>query len=556
MRSVLRAAFLLSLVFAVLWARQPVRARRAMVVTGEPHATDAGLAVLQSGGNAVDAAVAVGFALGVTHSAMCGLGGGGYMLVRFADGRSAFLDFRERAPQAASRNMFLDAQGKPTEDSTSGWRAAGVPGTVRGFELAVQKFGRKPWSELVRPAVELAARGYPISYQRAQELKNGSKLLARFPESKRIFLRGGVGYGPDERFIQPELADTLRRIAASGAREFYEGITARRLAAAMDANGGLITLADLKSYAAIERAPLQGRYRNYDILTAPPSSSGGVALLQMLGILEGSGYEKHGSGSAAAIHFIAEAMRRVYADRGEYAGDPDFVRVPVSALLSKKYLAALRSQIDPDRATPSEKVRPGNLAAYESAETTHYSIVDAEGNAVAVTFTLNGLHGSGVTVPELGFLLNNNMDNFAALPGGPNRSGLIQGEASAIQPGKRPVSSMTPSILLRDGKLFMVVGTPGGPTITTAVLQAIVNVVDFGMNVQEAINFPRFHHQWMPDQLSLESGFSPDTIQLLKARGHAIHMRPYANDMNAIISDGGWLEGATDPRRAGRAAGY
>jgi len=551
-----RLLLLLLALTVALAARQPVRTRRAMVVTGEPQATDVGVAVLKSGGNAVDAAIAAGFALGVTHSAMCGLGGGGYMLIRFADGRSTFLDFRERAPQSASRNMYLGPDGKPTRDSVSGWRATAVPGTVRGFEMASRKFGRKSWAELVRPAVELAAKGYPLSYQRAQELRSGAKLLDPFPESKRIFLRAGALYEPGERLVQPELADTLGRIAEHGAQDFYEGETARRLAGAMAAHGGLLTQADLKSYSAVERQPLRGRYRGYEILTAPPSSAGGVGLLQMLGVLEGSGFEKHGAGSAAAIHFMTEAMRRWYADRSQHLGDPEFTSVPVSALLHPKYLAELRKSIDPERATPSEKIRPLRPELYESAETTHYSIVDQEGNAVAVTFTLNAAHGSGVTVPGLGFLLNNNMDNFASQPGGANRFGLVHGEVNAIQPGKRPLSSMTPTVILRDGKLYLVVGTPGGPTITTTVLQTIVNVLDFGMNAQEAVNWPRFHHQWFPDKLQMERGFSPDTVQLLKARGHAIETRDSMNDFAAIVSDGGWLQGAADPRRAGKAAGF
>jgi gamma-glutamyltranspeptidase/glutathione hydrolase len=540
---------------AALGARQPVRARHAMVVTREPHATDVGVAVLRGGGNAVDAAVAVGFALAVTHPSAGNLGGGGFMLIRFADGRATLLDFRERAPARAGRDMYLGPDGRPTRESIEGWRAAAVPGTVRGLEYAARRYGRKPWAELLAPAIRLAREGFPVSWGLAQSLR-ASKLLSRFPESRRIFQRDGRYYEPDERLAQPELAATLERIARRGAAEFYEGQTARRLAAAMREHGGLITLEDLKAYAVVERTPLRGRHRGYEILTAPPPSSGGVGLLQMLGVLEGTGFEKHGAGSAAAIHWMAEAMRRYFADRSEHLGDPDFVRVPVSGLLDARYLAKLRASIDPERATPSAAVRPGNPAAYESAETTHYSIVDPEGNAVAVTYTLNGSYGCGVTVPGLGFLLNNEMDDFAAKPGAPNFYGLVQGEANAIAAGKRPLSSMTPTLLLREGKPYLVVGSPGGPRIITTVLQVIVNLVDFGLELQEAVDRPRFHHQWLPDTLYMEPGFSPDTAALLRSRGFLVEAVRSMGEAAAIRIEGGWLEGAADSRVEGKAAGF
>jgi len=539
----------------VTLARQPVRARSAMVVSREAHSTDAGLAVLRAGGNAVDAAVAVGFALAVTHPAAGNLGGGGFMLIRFADGRSTFLDFRERAPRKASRNMYLGPDGKPTEESLVGWRAAAVPGTVKGLEYAAEKYGRKPWAELVAPAIELASKGFPVSWGLAQSLR-GTKKLNRFPESKRIFLKGGAFYEPGERLLQPELAATLKRIAAAGARDFYEGETARRLVEAMTAHGGLWTAEDLKNYAVVERQPLTGRYRGYDILTAPPPSSGGVGILEMLGMLEGSGYQKPGAGSAAAIHYLAEVMRRYYADRSEYLGDPDFVRVPVAGLLNPAYLARLRASIDSGRATPSAQVRPGRPPGEESSATTHYSIVDREGTAVAVTYTLNGGYGCGVTAPGLGFLLNNEMDDFAARPGAPNSYGLVQGERNAIQPGKRPLSSMTPTIVLRDGRLYLVVGSPGGPRIITTVLEVLINVLDFGMEIQAAVDWPRFHHQWLPDKLYLEGGFSPDTAALLEARGHTLERVGSIGEVAAILVAEKWLEGAADSRVEGKAAGY
>ncbi len=538
-----------------LSARQPVRARNGMVVTREAHATDTGLAVLKSGGNAIDAAVAIGFALAVTHPSAGNLGGGGFLLARFADGKTAFLDFRERAPEKASRNMYLDASGNLTEDSKAGYRAAGVPGTVRGLELAHRKYGSRKWAELIEPAVQLAAKGFPVSWALSESLKS-NKLLPRFAESKRIFLRGGDYYEPGDVLVQPELASTLQRIRDLGSKDFYEGETARLFAADMQANGGEITLRDLKDYTVSERAPLTGGYKGYAIVTAPPPSSGGIGVLQMLGVLEGSGYEKSGAGSAASTHILAEAMRRYFADRSEHVGDPDFVKVPVSALLNVKYIASLAASIDPERATPSEQVRPGEVAAYESAETTHYSIVDAQGNVVAVTYTLNGGFGNGVTLSKLGFLLNNEMDDFSAKPGEPNLFGLVQGEKNAIQPRKRPLSSMAPTIVLREGKPYLVTGSPGGPTIINTVLQTILNVLDFGMNVQEAVDQPRIHHQWLPDAIVMEKGFSPDTAALLKARGHQIRNVPLLGEVAAILIDGGWLQGAADGRVEAVAKGY
>jgi len=552
-----RWALLLGLAAALpAWAAQPVHARHAMVVTVEPHATDVGVAVLQSGGNAVDAAVAVGFTLAVTHPSAGNIGGGGFLLVRFADGRSTFIDFRERAPEAATPTMYLDASGKPTQDSEIGYRAAGVPGTVRGFEYASKKYGRKPWAELVEPALELAEKGYPVSYDSARSLRDHAGLLGRFPESKRIFLRDGKPYEAGETLVQPALARTLRRIRDQGARDFYEGETARLLAADVQRHGGLITAADLKDYTAVERQPLKGGYRGYDILTAPPPSSGGIGILQMLGVLEGSGYEKSGAGSAAELHFLAETMRRFFADRAALLGDADFVKVPLSGLLDKAYIKRLRDSIDPERATPSSAIHEDIGLTAESSQTTHYSIVDAEGNAAAVTYTLNGGYGDGVTVPGLGFLLNNEMDDFAAKPGEANLYGLVQSKANGIEPRKRPLSSMTPTIVTRDGKLFLVLGTPGGPTIINSVLQVVLDVVDFGMNVQDAVNFPRIHHQWLPDQLVIERGVSPDTIALLKARGHRIRMVNGIGEVAAIEVRDGWLDGAPDPRSEASARGY
>jgi gamma-glutamyltranspeptidase/glutathione hydrolase len=554
----MRGRTILCSLFAVstLLAREPVHARHGMVVAQEPLATDVGVSVLKAGGNAVDAAVAIAFALAVTHPSAGNIGGGGFMLVRLADGRTNFLDFRERAPAQASRDMYLDAKGKVTKDSLVGWRASGVPGTVAGLEFAHKKYGKKSWVELVDPAVTLAEKGFPVSYSLSKSLSEESDLFSQFPESKRIF--SSPKYG--DQFMQPELAATLKRIRDNGAADFYNGETARKLASEEASHGGLITLDDLKSYQVVERTPLRGRYKDYDIIAAPPPSSGGIGILQMLGMLEGSGYEKSGAESASSIHYVAEVQRRFYADRSEFMGDPDFVKVPVSQLLDPKYIATRRGTIDPSRATPIEQIRPGPLAPHESSETTHFNVIDAEGNVVAVTYTLNNSYGNGVTVPGLGFLMNDEMDDFTSKPGEPNLFGLIQGEANAIQPGKRPLSSMTPTILLRGGKPFLVLGAPGGSRIINGVLEVILNVVDFHMNMQEAIDAPRFHDQWLPDVLSVEPNISPDTIDRLRAMGHVVKVFdgswPTVARVEAILAENGWLEGGSDGRGSGKAEGY
>ncbi|MGA2184190.1 MAG: gamma-glutamyltransferase [Bryobacteraceae bacterium] len=556
-----RRSFLLlaSLLALNASAREPVRTRHAMATAQEPLAADAGVAALQAGGNAVDAAIATGFALAVTFPYAGNIGGGGFMLIRMADGRTAFIDFREAAPLAATHDMYLDSTGKPTPDSIVGYRAVGVPGTVRGFEYVHRKFGRAGWAALVDPAIRLARDGVPVSWRMARSLERNRKRLEQFPESKRVFLNGGAMYQPGDRLIQRDLAATLERIRDRGAAGFYEGETAQRIADAMRENGALITLEDLKRYQAVERKPLTGRYKGYDILTAPPPSSGGIAILQMLGMLEGSGYEKTGVGSAATYHYLAECMRRAYADRSAWLGDPDFFEVPTQALLNPRYLAWRRASIQPGHASPSDGLAPetADLRRFESNQTTHYNIVDADGNAVAVTYTLNGAYGSGVTVPGAGFLLNNEMDDFAAKPGAPNMFGLVQGEANAIQPGKRPLSCMTPTILARDGRLFMVLGAPGGAHIISNVLQVMVNVLDFGMNVQDAVDWPRVHHQWRPDKLEVEPGVSPDTVRILEQFGHTVDPHGDSALVDAIVVSDGWLQGAVDGRGAdSKATGY
>lgn len=541
------------------YAHDPVYARKGMVVAQEPLAADVGVTILRSGGNAVDAAVAVGFALAVTHPFAGNIGGGGFMLIRLADGRTTFIDFREKAPGKATHDMYLDASGNVTHDSLVGWRAVGVPGTVRGLELALKKYGTKSWSELLQPAIHLASAGFPISYSQMRSFHYAADMLSQFPDSKRIFLKDGNFYDWNENFQQPELARTLERIAHNGAKEFYEGETARILASQMEKNGGLITLEDLREYQSVERKPLEGDYKGYHIITSPPPSSGGVGILQMLAMLDGTGYEKSKAGSATADHYLAEVMRRFYADRNQYLGDPDFVKDPITALLDPTYIRARRDSIDPALATPSDRINPGlPVTAAEGSETTHYSIADEQGNVVAVTYTLNAGYGSGVTVPGAGFLLNDEMDDFAAKPGSPNLFGLVQGEANSIAPGRRPLSSMVPTIVLKDGKPFLVLGAPGGSRIITAVLQVLLNVIDFGMNIQEAIDFPRVHHQWKPDRLDIERGISPDTIVLLKKDGYNMEeAKPVViARVEAILLADGWLQGGHDERGSGKAVGY
>jgi gamma-glutamyltranspeptidase / glutathione hydrolase len=542
-------------VAATLVAANPVRARNAMVVAQEPLAADVGVEVLKAGGNAIDAAVAVGFALAVTHPSAGNIGGGGFLLARFADGSVTFVDFREQAPARASRNMYLDDEGNLTTDSRSGWLAAGVPGTVKGLEYAHHKYGKKPWAELITPAVELARDGFPVSWALARSLKN-SERLAQFDESRRVFLRGGKYFEAGDTLVQPELANTLARIRTEGSRDFYEGETAKLLVAEMGSAGGLFTAADLKAYQVHERQPLKGEYRGHTIFTAPPPSSGGVGILQMFAMLSGSGYTASGAGSAASIHYVAEVMRRYYADRSEYLADPGYYEVPVKRLLDESYIGSRRDSIDPLSVTRSTELGAGEGLDTESSDTTHFSIIDSQGNAVALTYTINGSYGCGVTVPGLGFLLNNEMDDFSAKPGVANMFGLVQGEANRIQPGKRPLSSMTPTIVVRGDEPYLVLGAPGGARIINGVLQVILNVIDFRMDIQDAVDQPRFHHQWKPDKLSVESGISPDTIRLLRERGHEVESIGSVALVEAILSDGDWLHGATDRRAHGKAAGY
>ena len=527
-----------------------------MVVSAEPHATRVGVNVLRSGGNAIDAAVAVGLSLAVTHPSAGNIGGGGFMLIRFADGRATFIDFRETAPQAATRDMYLDNDGDPTEDSWIGYRASGVPGTVRGLALALEQYGTKRWREVVEPAQRLAERGFPLSYALARGMRQSTR-LPLFQESRRIFQNGRRGYEYGDILRQKDLAKTLARLAKDGPDEFYTGRTAELIAQDMQRNGGLITLADLRDYHPVEREPLVGTYRGHEIITAPPPSSGGIGVIQMLNMLEPTNFTESGPESARTIHHVAEAMRRYFADRAAYLGDGDFVELPIAQLLDEQYAKQRYSTFDARRASTSEDVSTGLGPWKESYETTHYSVVDEDGNAVSVTYTLNGFFGSGVTIAKTGILMNNEMDDFTVKPGEPNMFGVLQSPANAIEPGKRPLSSMTPTIVARDGKFFMATGAPGGPTIISTVLQNIINVVDFGMNAQRAADAPRFHHQWMPDELRMESeGFSSDTVRLLEEMGHTVRLGSRMGKAMTILMTEDGLTGGADSRSEGLAAGY
>jgi gamma-glutamyltranspeptidase / glutathione hydrolase len=552
--------FLAAALAVSLAGQSPVTGLEGMVVSDKFHASEVGAEILRKGGNAVDAAVATGLALAVVQPSAGNIGGGGFMLIRMADGREIVIDYREVAPGAATRNMFLDAEGKPTQDSTIGYRAAGIPGTVAGFGEALSRYGTMRWRDVVAPAVRLAEEGFEVTPALESGLRGNASLFNRFPESRRIFTRNGNFYRTGDTFRQPELARTLARIRDRGPREFYTGETARLIEEDMKANGGLVTRADLAAYRPILREPLRGNYRGHQILTVPPPSSGGAVLIQMLNVLEGFDLGELDPLSSQRYHLHTEAMKRAFADRAQWMGDPGYFDVPVAWLTSRSYAHALRARIDPDLATPSKEIRHGEPPRKEGTDTTHYSVVDRHGNAVANTYTINTGYGSGAVVKGAGFLLNNEMDDFTSKPGSPNVFGLIQGEANAIAPGKRPLSSMTPTMVLKDGKLLLLVGSPGGPTIINTVLTIITNVVDHGMNVQQAVVAPRFHHQWMPDTLRVESfGTSSDVIEALRKRGHDVS--PGGNQGAAqcilIHPTTGRRLGAADPRQSdSRAVGH
>jgi gamma-glutamyltranspeptidase / glutathione hydrolase len=576
------AVLLVGLVSAAstcLGSTHPELAEHAMVVSVHQIASRVGVEILQAGGNAVDAAVATGFALAVVHSPAGNIGGGGFMLIRMADGKTHFLDYREKAPAAATRDMYLDANGNVIEGASEiGYKSIGVPGSVAGMVYAEQKYGKLTLKQVMAPAIKLARDGYPLTWEEAQDFHDA--YLAKFPESHRVFQRSGDYYKAGEIFQQPDLARTLERIAANP-DDFYHGSLARELAASLQKGGGLITADDLAHYEVKEREPVRGTYRGYEIISAPPPSSGGTVLIEALNILEGFDVGKMQNRSAESIHFTVEAFRRAFMDRAEFMGDPDFSRIPVAQLIDKRYAAGWREGIDATHASPSKELKrpavfsklesyaaahPPSLPYHEGNHTTHYSIVDEQGNAVAVTTTINDWFGSRVTADGLGFLLNDEMDDFSAKPGVPNADGLIQGAANAIGPGKRPLSSMTPTIVVHNGKAVMVLGSPGSSKIITTVANVLMGVVDYGLNLQEAVNAPRFHNQWLPDVVNVEKTVSPDTLNLLRKMGYKVQIglgdgdtHGYWSDAECIAVDEktGQRLGATDARNShGKAMGY
>ena len=549
-------------------SQAPVAAEHGMVVSAQHLATKVGVDVLKRGGNAVDAAVAVGYALAVVYPAAGNLGGGGFMTVQLADGRKTFLDFREKAPLAATANMYLDKDGNVIKGlSTNGHLAVGVPGSVSGMEYAREKYGTMKRADLIAPSIQLAEKGFALEQGDIDMLRTATNDFKKDSVSGAIFLNKGEPFAVGQKLVQKDLAKTLRAVSAKGVDGFYKGWVGQAIVASSQAGKGIITQADLDQYKTRELAPVECDYRGYRVVSAPPPSSGGVIICEMLNILEGYPLKDLGFRSAESVHYQIEAMRHAYVDRNSYLGDPDFVKNPLDRLLDKGYAEKIRAAIDPKKAGVSKDIKPG-VAPHEGSNTTHYSITDQQGNAVSVTYTLNDWFGAKVTADKTGVLLNNEMDDFTAKIGVPNMYGLVQGEANAIAPGKRPLSSMSPTIVSKDGKPVFVVGTPGGSRIITAVLHTILNVVDYGMNVQEAVDAPRFHQQWLPDVTNVETfALSPDTRKILADMGHNLGVPQPANHLAAIIvgapSLGGKpvganrFYGANDPRRnTGLAAGY
>jgi gamma-glutamyltranspeptidase / glutathione hydrolase len=531
---------------------QPVVAANGMVVSASSIASDIGNQVLRDGGNAIDAAIATGFALAVTYPTAGNIGGGGFMVIRFPDGRTTAFDFREKAPLKAHPNMFLDDKGEYSSTiHHNSHLAVGVPGTVAGFALAHGKYGKSQWTALVSPAVKLARDGFAAPPGLARSLAglaSPTSRYARYPATVQAYTKNGVAYAEGETIRLPDLARTLERIQTQGRDGFYKGETARLLAEEMKRGGGMITEEDLARYQAKERAPVQGKYRGYDIISMPPPSSGGIAMIEMFNILEGYDLKALGHNSAQHVHYLAEVMRRAFLDRARFVADPDFARVPVDRLTSKQYAQQLRATINPNKATPSA---PADVTvANESMETTHYSVVDRNGLAVSVTYTLEAGYGSGIVVPGAGFFLNNEMGDFNAKPGLTNAQGLIGTDPNLARPEQRMLSSMTPSIIAKDGKLVAIVGSPGGRTIINTVLQVTSNVIDFGMNIQQAVNAPRLHHQWLPDRISIEQdGVTPETAEKLKQMGHTVSLGGRQGTAHSIMVDArGRKLGAPDPR--------
>ncbi len=545
--------------------REPVRGKHAMVASQHELASQIGVNILQKGGNAVDAAIAVGLALAVVYPEAGNLGGGGFMMMRFKDGRTTAIDYREMAPAAANRDVFIGKNGEILNgegSSTVGYRASGVPGTLAGFDYAFKKYGsgKVKWTDLVEPARLLAQNGYVLTNRLANLFKAYQTTLEQYEDSKKIFLNNGKMFEEGDVLKQTDLAQTLQRIEKNGAKEFYEGETARLIAADMKAHNGLITLDDLKNYQPKERVPLRGTYRGYPVISMPPPSSGGIVLIQALNMLEKYDIRAMGLNSAEKFHVLAEAMRRAFADRAEFMGDPDFTTVPVETLIDKNYALKRAASIDLSKVSTSAEIGHGDIIGKEPMDTTHFTVVDTDGNIVTNTYTINDLYGSRVTAKGTGVLLNDEMDDFAARPGKANMFGLIQGEKNSVQPKKRPLSSMTPTIVLRkDGSPWFALGARGGPRIISAVLQTVVNIIDHDLDIQAAIDAPRVHHQWFPDELLIEPfGMSPDTQNILQKFGHKFAAKPgyVASETGIMIDEQGVRLGAVDARSDGAAIGY
>ncbi|WP_425424930.1 gamma-glutamyltransferase [Shewanella insulae] len=539
---------------------QPIWAKHGMVASQEAVATQVGVDILKQGGNAVDAAVAVGFALAVTLPRAGNIGGGGFMLVHLAeDNKTVAIDYREVAPKRAHKDIFLNEQGDAVAKlSREHGLAVGVPGTVMGMELALKKYGTMSMAQVIEPAIKLAEQGISVTPDLASSLAGLKRRISQWPSSKAIFYRpDGSNFEIGDTLSQKALAHSLKLIKKQGSKGFYEGETAEKIVASVTQAGGIMTLNDLKEYRVVERQPVEGEYRGYKVVSMPPPSSGGIHIIEMLNMLEPYPIAKLGHNTADTLHLMAEVMKRAYADRSEYLGDPDYVQVPVKTLISKDYAQSRAKGIAINRVTPSSEISPGKVTGYESPQTTHYSVVDKWGNAVANTYTLNFSYGSGLVAEGTGILLNNEMDDFSAKPGVPNGYGLIGGDANAVEGGKRPLSSMSPTIVMKDGKPFIVTGSPGGSRIINTTLQIIMNVIDHGLNIAEASYSSRVHHQWLPDELRVEKSLNRDTISLLEARGHKVSVKDAMGSTQSIMITDEGMFGASDPRRAGSAAaGY
>ena len=547
-----KLAFIFILITNIYAASYPPvkNTKDGLAISSNVLANEIGQKVLEEGGNAIDAAVAVGYALAVVHLAAGNIGGGGFAVIHLANGENITLDFREKAPLKATRDMYLDENKEVIQDaSVIGYLAAGVPGTVAGMSEMLDKYGTKKLSDLIEPAIKLAQNGFQITDRQAETMLEVKDEFAKFASSKKYFLKSdGSTYKGGELLVQKDLAKTLKLIQKEGPKAFYEGAIADLIVKDMEKNGGIITKEDLKNYKPVWRKPVVGNYRGYDIISMAPPSSGGIHIIEILNIMENANIGDMGFGSISTISLMTEAMRQAYADRSEYLGDPDFVKVPVEKLIDKDYAKSIFKKINLNRATPSKNVKPG--LGKESNNTTHYSVADKWGNAVSVTYTINASYGSAAAVDGAGFLLNNEMDDFSIKPGVPNIYGLVGGDTNAIEPNKRPLSSMSPTIILKDGKLFMVVGSPGGARIITTVLQVISNVIDHKMNISEAVSAPRFHMQWLPDEIRIEKfGMTKDTIKALENKGYKIVELPDMGDVNAILIDNGIFYGTMDPRK-------